>query len=171
MKKIILFSALLAQALFGLAYAQYRAVDPSDENDPDAPRIWSEIDLELPKEGPSNDLRTFYVSNTTSLIFEVDAKSISIGKDDVIRYIMVITSPSGARQITYEGIRCEKYESRHYASYQILEKRWVKNPYSKWDIIHGGGRNRYHAALAQDAFCDFKNPRRNREEILRLLKP
>ncbi len=170
MKKI-LFGLCFMQCLNSLALAQYKTIDPNDANDPDAPRVWSEVDIELPKEGPSNDLRPFYVSNTTTLSFAIDAKSLSIGQDDVIRYIVVITSPSGAQQATYEGIRCEKYESRHYATYQISEKRWVRNPYSKWEIIHGGSRNRYHAALVQDAFCDFKNPRRNREEILRLLKP
>ncbi len=170
MKKI-LFGLCFMQCLSSLALAQYKTLDPNDANDPDAPRFWSEVEIELPKEGPSNDLRPFYVSANTPLTFAIDAKSLSIGKDDVTRYIIVITSPSGAKQVSFEGIRCEKYEWRNYASYSPSEKKWVKNPTSRWLGIQGGSYNRYHAALVQDAFCDINTPRRNREEILRLLKP
>lgn len=170
MKKI-LFALCLLPFFTSLAVAQYKTLDPNDENDPDAPRFWSEVEVQLPQDGPSNDLRPFYVSANTPLTFAIDAKSLSIGKDDVTRYVIVITSPSGARQITFEGIRCEKFEWRNYASYQISEKKWVRNPSSSWLRIQGGSYNRYHAALVQDAFCDINTPRRNREDILRLLKP
>ena len=58
MKKI-LFGLCFMQCLSSLALAQYKTIDPNDANDPDAPRVWSEVEIELPKEGPSNDLRPF----------------------------------------------------------------------------------------------------------------
>ena len=45
----------------------------------------------------------------------VDEASVHYGSDDVIRYTMVIVSPSGARNVTFEGMRCETGERRLYA--------------------------------------------------------
>ena len=78
------------------AHAQYRTADPADENDPDAPRFWEETEVKIPTAPPSKDLKPFYVSASTQLKFALDAPSIAFGKDEVIRYVVVITSPSGA---------------------------------------------------------------------------
>lgn len=153
-----------------LAQAQYRTIDPADENDPDAPRIWMEAAVKVPENPPSIELKPFFVSSNTPLTFAIDAQSLSIGKDDVIRYVLIITSPTGAKQVNYEGLRCEKYEWRLYATLQA-EGKWVKTPNSRWQAVKGNTYNRYHAALIQDAFCENAIPRRDPKEILRLLKP
>lgn len=152
------------------AHAQYKTLDPADENDIDAPRFWSEADVKIPSAPPSKNLKPFYVSATTSLTFSIDAESIELGKDDVMRYIIVITSPSGARQVSYEGIRCEKYEWRLYANLQS-DGQWRKNPGSKWQFIMPNSYNRYHSALVKDVFCDINIPRKNIKEVISLLKP
>jgi len=153
-----------------IAHAQYRAVDPADENDPDAPRVWMESEVKIPDAAPSTELKPFFVSGNTPLTFAIDAKSLTIGKDDVIRYVIVITSPSGAKQVNYEGLRCEKYEWRLYATLQGDDK-WVKTPNSRWQAVRGNTYNRYHSALIQDAFCENSISRKDPKEILRLLKP
>ena len=76
MKKI-LFGLCLLPFFTSLALAQYKTLDPNDENDPDAPRFWSEVEVQLPQDGPSNDLRPFYVSANTPLTFAIDDKSLS----------------------------------------------------------------------------------------------
>ena len=167
-----------ARALFVLMYlslstqvlAQYRTSDPADENDPYATRYWEEAEVTLPTTSPSKDLRPFYVSPSTPNTFAIDAKSLSFGKDEVLRYIVVITTPTGAKQITYEGIRCEKGEWRLYASMQP-DGKWIKSPSSRWLPIQYNNYNRYHSALYQDAFCENSIARRKTEDILRLLKP
>lgn len=153
-----------------LAQAQYRTIDPADENDPDAPRVWMDAEIQIPESPPSTELKPFFVSNHTPLTFAIDAQSLSIGKDDVIRYVLVITSPSGAKQVNYEGLRCEKYEWRLYATLQA-EGKWARTPNSRWQVVKSNTYNRYHAALIQDAFCENAIPRRDSKEILRLLKP
>jgi len=168
----------IAQVLFSLAcltlsthgVAQYRTADPADENDPYATRYWEEAEVTLPTNPPSKDLRPFYVSPSTPNTFAIDAKSLTFGKDEVHRYIIVITTPTGAKQITYEGIRCEKGEWRLYASMQS-DGKWVKSPSSRWLPIQYNNYNRYHSALYQDAFCESGIARRKTEDILRLLKP
>ena len=153
-----------------LAEAQYRTIDPADENDPDAPRVWMEAEIQIPESPPSTELKPFFVSNHTPLTFAIDAQSLSIGKDDVIRYVLVITSPSGAKQVNYEGLRCEKYEWRLYAPMQ-KDGVWHKSANCRWQVIRNTGYNSYHAALVRDAFCDNAIPRRSAKEIIPLLKP
>jgi hypothetical protein len=152
------------------SHAQYRTADPADENDPDAPRFWEETEVKIPTAPPSKDLKPFYVSATTPLKFALDAPSITFGKDEVIRYVVVITSSSGAQQVTYEGIRCEKYEWRLYATMQS-DGKWSKSPNSRWQVIKNTSYNSYQASLAKDAFCDNSIPRRSAKEIIPLLKP
>jgi hypothetical protein len=94
----------------------------------------------------------------------LDAPSIAFGKDEVIRYVIVITTPSGAQQVSYEGIRCEKYEWRLYATMH-KDGQWNKSVNSRWQLIRSTGHNSYHAALVRDAFCDKKIPRTTKEII------
>ena len=152
------------------AQAQYKTLDPADEKDIDAPRFWNEVEIKLPNAPPSKQLKPFFVSINTPLTFAIDAESIELGKDDVTRYIIVITSPSGAKQVSYEGIRCEKYEWRLYGNLQS-DSQWRRTPGSKWQFIMPNSYNRYHSALAKDAFCENSIPRRNIKEIISLLKP
>ena len=102
--------------------------------------------------------------------FALDAPSITFGKDEAIRYIVVITSSSGAQQVTYEGIRCETYEWRLYATMQS-DGKWGKSPNSRWQVIKNVSYNSYHTALVRDAFCENSIPRRSAKEIISLLKP
>ena len=152
------------------AQAQYKTLDPADANDIDAPRFWNEVEVKIPNAPPSKQLKPFFVSVNTSLTFALDAESIELGKDDVMRYIIVITSPSGAKQVSYEGIRCEKHEWRLYGNLQS-DGQWRRHPGSKWQLIMPNSYNRYHSALVKDAFCENSIPRRNIKEIISLLKP
>ena len=152
------------------AHAQYKTLDPNDQNDPDAPRFWEEAEVKIPTAPPSKDLKPFYVSAITQLKFALDAPSITFGKDEVIRYVVVITTPSGAQQVSYEGIRCETFEWRLYATMQ-KDGGWHKTANSRWQVIKTAGYNSYHAALVRDAFCDNSIPRRSAKEIIPLLKP
>jgi hypothetical protein len=164
----ILLSLLAAMSI--TAHAQYKTLDPNDQNDPDAPRFWEEAEVKIPTAPPSNDLKPFYVAAPTQVKFAIDAPSIAFGKDEVIRYVVVITSSSGAQQVSYEGIRCEKYEWRLYATMQ-KDGQWHKTANSRWQVIRNTGYNAYQAALVRDAFCDNSIPRRSAKEIIPFLKP
>ena len=169
-KNILKISLSLLATMSIFSHAQYRTVDPADANDPDAPRFWEEAEIKIPTAPPSKDLKPFYVSATNQLKFALDAPSITFGKDEVIRYVVVITTPSGAQQVSYEGIRCEKYEWRLYGTMQS-DGKWHKTSSSRWQVIRNTGYNSYHAALVRDAFCDNAIPRRSAKEIIPLLKP
>jgi hypothetical protein len=146
----------LAQKLIGLtllltmgtALAQSFDEDYDDENRP-----WQEIAVQLPAPPKEENLLPFYVSPTATQKFFVDAKSISVGSDNVVRYTLVSISQEGAKNVTYEGIRCETFEKKIYAIGED-NGNWVRSRRNQWDGIVRGFANRQHAALAKDYFCE-----------------
>jgi hypothetical protein len=109
----------------------------------------------LPQEG---DLLTFTVSQNTPLKFTIDSKSLTVGSDGVVRYTVVVTSPAGARNVNYEGIRCDTYEWRLYAGLNADHDGWDPTVANTWQRIENGNLNAYRAALFQDYFCANKMP-------------
>ena len=120
---------------------------------------WTENKVEtLPPLPNTQDLINFDVSQNTPLHFAVDGKSLNVGSDGVIRYTVVITSPTGARNVNYEGIRCETYEWRLYAGLNADHDGWDRTVANDWTRIENGDLNAYHASLYQDYFCENKMP-------------
>ncbi|RKP51174.1 CNP1-like family protein [Trinickia fusca] len=120
---------------------------------------WKENKVDaLPPLPQSNDLISFDVSRNTPLQFAVDAKSVSVGSDGVVRYTVVVTSPSGAHNVNYEGIRCDTYEWRQYAALNADHNGWDNTVANDWQRIENGELNAYQATLYQDYFCASKMP-------------
>jgi hypothetical protein len=67
--------------------------------------------------------------------------------------VLVVTSQSGASNISYEGIRCSTGEKKLYAIGQT-NGSWSVARKDVWDTIIDRGINRQHAALAKDYFCE-----------------
>ena len=138
--------------------------------DPFAPSVFKEGTTTMPLNPPNPDkLQSFYVSPTTIFKFSIDTSSILIGADGVTRYIVVITNPSGDQQAQYEGIRCDSYQWRLYGSYE--SGAWRPNPLSQWKDIKLHTPNRYQAALAQGALCDFSSQEKSLKTVLKSLDP
>ena len=85
--------------------------------------------------------------------FAVDTTSISIADDDTVRFTSVITSASGASNVSYEGIRCKTAERKLYASGRP-DGSWNAFPDAAWRRISSAGANSYHATLLKEFFCD-----------------
>lgn len=124
-------------------------------DDADNKEIKPESPVVLPAAAQKNNLLPFYVSPTTTMNFAVDAKSVSVTDEGIVRFVLVITSPSGATNISYEGIRCSTGEKKLYASGQ-LNGDWSLARRDVWETIIDRGPNRYHAALAKDYFCEIE---------------
>jgi hypothetical protein len=139
--------------------------------DPFAPMVFKEGTTTMPLTGPNKSTTLpFYVSQGTIFKFAIDTNSILIGGDGVTRYIVVITNPSGGEQIQYEGIRCDSYQWRLYGTYESSNK-WNENPLSSWNMIKMNVPNRYQAALASGALCNFNNQEKSMKSIMNSLDP
>ena len=112
-----------------------------------------ESEVVLPAGPQKAQLLPFYVSPTSTLDFAVDANSVSVSSDGIVRFTLVVTSTAGARNVSYEGIRCSSYERKLYATGRT-DGTWVPARRDMWQPITDVGANRQYAALAKDYFCD-----------------
>jgi hypothetical protein len=86
-----------------------------------------------------------------------------------VRYTLVAISPSGARNTSYEGIRCETFEKKTYA-FGHPDGSWSRSQRDQWEPIVRNAANRQHAVLAQDVFCDGPTVAGNRQTIVKRLR-
>ena len=142
--------ALAAHALLGIA-------QPKSEWEAEAERRgWKEGEHKLPAPPKREDLIEFFVSSATDFRFFVDPQSLSVGKDGVVRYTLVARSPSGAENVSYEGIRCSAGSLRVYA-YGRLGGGWSERD-SEWRPIEPKTVQRWHNALLREYFCPQRVP-------------
>ena len=139
-----------------------------DEGDLDA-RRGEEAEVQLPSFPLVENLIPFTVSATTDNTFMIDGASLSVGPGRVLRYTLVIVSPSGAQNVSYEAIRCTTAERRLYA-FGRSDKTWSKARNDQWTRIQESTVNRQHAALFSDYFCAIGVTLRDAEDARRILR-
>lgn len=131
-----------------LAHAEWGEFELEFEQD----KPWTEVAAKLPPYPQPENLIPFNVSSATRNRHFVDAESISVGADKVIRYTVVIQAAGGASNVSYEGLRCESGERRLYA-YGHPGGNWSKARNAGWEGIRFRSLLSYHKALFEDHFC------------------
>ena len=162
MKRIVLMFCVLpfvaAAAEIGEAVG-FRAPVKNDVEETD----WTEEAVELPAFPKDADLVEFPARSPATARFYVDASTIAIGKDNVVRYSLVIKTNSGAQNVSFEGIRCSTSEYKIYATGRA-DGQWVKSRLGVWRPVENKTVNAYHASLNRDFFCPIFNPIKSPEE-------
>ena len=128
----------------------------AEEDDYQPPRQWQEVDVQFPPAPLRENLLPLYVSAATANKFFIDGASLSVGADSVIRYVLLVETPEGGRNVTFEGMRCETRERRIYASGR-QDGSWSKARKNEWVRIQDAYANRQHAALFLEYFCPLGN--------------
>lgn len=131
-------------------------------DDPDEP-VWTEEVAAPPAFPKDADLIQFYVSAGTPNRFFVDGATLSVGKDGVVRYVLVIRTSGGATNVSFEGIRCKTGEYKIYATGRS-DGTWAPARLAEWRPIENKPINRYHAALSRELFCPISTPISSAEE-------
>lgn len=115
-------------------------------------QAWQEIQFQMPAAPKNESLIPFYVSAATDNRFFVDGSTVSVGSDGVVRFVLLVLTSGGARNVTFEGMRCETGERRIYASGR-LDGSWSKSRRNEWEKIKEAVANRHYSALFYDYFC------------------
>jgi hypothetical protein len=134
-----------------------------------APAVWQETAVTLPAAPTKENLLSFNPNASGTMKFALDAKSLTVEKDEVVRYTLVITSASGASNVSYEGIRCKTMEKKSYAFGQA-DNSWAVAKRDAWDAIADGRVNRQHITLAKDFFCDGSRVAGKAETIIERIR-
>lgn len=130
---------------------------------------WKEIEARIPPYPRPDNLVQFEAGAASPHRFYVDAPSLSIGEDRVVRYTLVIRTAGGATNVTFEGIRCEGRQQKYYAV-AGADRRWTQARNSQWRRIETQEVNRHHNVLYSDYVCSGGQPVRSVREILQSLR-
>jgi hypothetical protein len=157
-----LTALLLLAAVAGPAAAQntYDVNSPSGPSAGPAPKSDWEIEQErreqavatvpLPAWPKDSSLIEFKVNNMVSFRFFIDAESLSVSPDLIVRYTLVARSPSGVANVSYEGMRCSAGEYTIYAYGQ--GGRWSPRA-PEWRRIELKPMQNWHHELRASFFC------------------
>ncbi len=132
-------------------------------------KAWTEAELNPPAYPKPASLVEFAVSGATSNRFLIDADTLSIGADGVVRYVLVVRGAGGAENVSFEGLRCATREQKFYAFGQ-RGATWSRTRDPQWRFIEYKDVNRQHAVLYADFFCDGRSPFRTVREIAQRLR-
>ena len=120
--------------------------DDSEVKDIDAPP--------LPAYPKPSSLIKFPTSWSAGEIL-IDADTLVISEDRVVRFTLVIKAAGGAENVSFEGLRCETGERRVYA-FGRRDGTWSLARNSAWRPILDTRANRQHFEFWRDVFCDGK---------------
>lgn len=135
---------VLAFGMGGASWAQLATDDPD----------WKESEVPPPPAFDMGKLVTFDGSANSALVYGVDPASIRIsGSDSLIRYVLVATSASGAKNVMYEAIRCSTGEFKTYARYSS-DGRWSAVSDASWRSMFGTLPSRHALYFARAGACD-----------------
>lgn len=165
----MLVAAAALVALAAPAGAQWRDFDPAFDDDT---KPWKEIEAKLPAYPGNENLLPFEGGGASPHRFYIDAKSVSLGEDEVVRYTLVVRTAGGATNVTFEGIRCTERQLKVYALGHV-GGRWTRARNPRWNRIENRERNNHHGVLVQDYVCagdSRSRPPRSADDVLRRLK-
>ena len=147
------------------AWAQARGLEGSSEN----PGRWEEAQAPLPEFPKPENYLPFSVSATTAFDFYVDAKSVSVGKDGVVRYSLIAKSSDGALNVSFEGIRCADGKFRIYA-FGRSDKTWFEARSAVWQAMPADSRNTQRTVLYSMFFCPARDIIESADEGVQALR-
>lgn len=117
---------------------------------------WQEVQTQLPPYPRAEDLVAFEVSAATRNRYYLDAASISVGDDGVVRYTVVVRTPGGAENVSFEGMRCDNGERKLYAFGRPDGRgggEWSRNRHARWEPIAARQATGYHRELFYHYLC------------------
>ena len=79
---------------------------------------------------------------------EIDAQSLAVDQERLVRYSLLVTTAGGARNLTYEALRCDTRERRVMAVGR-RDDSWSVTPDSPWrPVVRTNAADLHHAEIA-----------------------
>jgi hypothetical protein len=153
-RKTLVGAALLLYGLSVMGPADaVRRRDKTTEDTgapPDAP--FQESKIPPPSYPIEGDLIEFTLTGRTSNRFYIDGSSLSIGPDEVIRFVLVVRTPAQVSNVSFSGVRCDTKEWKDYA-FAGPDRVWRIDEQARWRLIEQRVLNNYQETLFKEFFC------------------
>lgn len=111
----------------------------------------------------------FETTAVTKNRFFIDRESLQVTEERTIRYALIIESPSGVRNVSYEGMRCSSAEIKTYA-WGTSEGKWYAAKDAQWQPIRVDRINGQHITLYERYFCQAATGMRTAADIVRVMQ-
>jgi len=156
--------------LLACAGAAAQAQQGFEQEFEDESKPWREVQAQLPAYPKNENLFQLQGPAAVPYRYFIDTISIAVGADGVVRYSLIVRTPGGAENVSFEGIRCETRERRLYA-FGRPDGSWSRARGSRWERIEGNIRQaQHHMMLYHDFFCPDGRIVRDKDEIMRGLR-
>lgn len=158
MKRAALPMALLLAAAFD-ASAQFAHQIQQPQSGYVEPDQWQEVEKVQPPAYPEDaGLREIYISPVATNKYYVDADTLALGDDGVVRYVLVVKTSGGATNVSFEGMHCATMRWKHYATGRS-DRTWTlsRAVRQEWRQIENKPVNPHHAVLSRNFFCPQGN--------------
>ena len=99
-----------------------------------------------------SDLAEFKLRNPTPNRFLIDTSSLTVGKDAIIRFVLVIRTSGNETNVRFSGLRCSDRTWKDYA-FVGDDKKWKVDANAQWRAIQELRYNNYQETLYGDYFC------------------
>ncbi|WP_158253640.1 CNP1-like family protein [Chromobacterium alticapitis] len=133
--------ALLALCLSLTAHAENKQIK-NDNYAFDNDKPWEEQAYALPDYPQAADWLEVKPDWLQQNRFYVDAKTLSVGGDGVVRFVSRVRSPSGVENLSVEGIQCKDNRYKAYAFGDDINHRWIASMAPQWQDIAGSDKLR-----------------------------
>jgi hypothetical protein len=130
---------------------------------------WKEEKFQFPELPNDDDLLAFEVPDSPHRHY-IDAQSLSIGKDEVLRFTVVVEAGT-TRNVFYEGMRCITREFRSMG-FTTGERAFRERRNSQWRRLYAtaGGANRFRWVLWDRYLCDDTGQWMSVDEVVARLR-
>jgi CNP1-like family len=133
---------------FGLLAAVAALAQPAvDQGD------WKEDDVTSPPAFSTTEVLPLTMPPYVTLKFGIDPKTLSLGKDSVLRYVVVMTNSAGSSNAAYEGIRCATREVKTYARTNS-KGEWIPTKDPEWKALNENMPSRHAMEFSRQGACD-----------------
>jgi hypothetical protein len=113
---------------------------------------WKEQDLVIPPYPREDGLVKIDIDrHDFPYTLFVDSNSVSVGRDDIIRYTAILRSKSGVDNISFEGLMCIRHQYKRYA--YASGGQFYPVPNAQWRFLKKQRQDLYRNILADDYFC------------------
>ncbi|MDP3137643.1 MAG: CNP1-like family protein [Burkholderiaceae bacterium] len=133
------------------------------------PADWRELDAPPPPAFRMDRLIPLETPRQLSLSFGVDADTLRIDRDGVVRMVVVASSRGGAVNAMYEGIRCLTGEYKVHARH-FPDSGWNPVKDAQWRSVFDGALGGHALVLAKSGVCRESAINGSAQDILRDLK-
>lgn len=151
-------TSLLAACQGGVGGYRNTPFKPNPELDPPSSvkpgKQWTEGDYSLPAWPRDADLVEVKLDGPDqALTHAIDTRSLRTGSDGVVRYTLVTESASGARNVSFEGLRCTPQGQWTTYAYGADGRFTSRRGDTAWSRVSKTGADQLHYDLWRHYLC------------------